>query len=340
MEPPNSAQCLICRTSAAVNSESPKAWLRYVCDTCGTYRASRREVSALRDGEILGDARQRARISALVRERTEVGQELLLIGDRSKWPAERPETPTTLEELLRDWPTEFGERIDRALRNLGRRSPELGAPLDLQRPDAIPLLFATSDTERNYMVDVLVQHGWVEHVAKRQSRLAAAGWTRLVELSRGRGDASKPAFVAMWFGKRDSTDSERDMKRVYDEGILPAIELAGYRGHRSDAAPHDDFIMMKILGDIRVAPFVVADFTGHRNGVYFEAGFARALGKTVIHTCRRNDFDDAHFDIKQINTIIWDTPEDLYEKLLAHIRGTLGDGPYEVGRVRGSSNHD
>lgn len=82
---------------------------------------------------------------------------------------------------------------------------------------------------------------------------------------------------------------------------------------------------------IRVAPFVVADFTGNRGGVYFEAGFARGLNIPVIHTCRKSRFDAAHFDIQQINTIVWEQPEELDEMLLHRIRGTLGEGRSMLG---------
>ena len=74
---------------------------------------------------------------------------------------------------------------------------------------------------------------------------------------------------------------------------------------------------------IRAAPFVVADFTGNRNGVYFEAGYARAIGNTVIHTCRTKHFAKAHFDIKQINTLTWDEPEDLFKKLVKRLKQEL-----------------
>ena len=61
----------------------------------------------------------------------------------------------------------------------------------------------------------------------------------------------------------------------------------------------------KILADISRAQFVVADFTHHPNGVYFEAGFALGLGKLVIWRCRLDEFrpDRVHFDTQPYNHI-------------------------------------
>jgi nucleoside 2-deoxyribosyltransferase len=92
--------------------------------------------------------------------------------------------------------------------------------------------------------------------------------------------------------------------------------------------------MDKILGDIRMAPFVVADFTGHRNGVYLEAGFARGLGLPVIHTCRSDELDNAHFDTAQLNHVVWTTPDELRSKLFHRIAGTIGLGPQKNGDSR------
>jgi len=132
----------------------------------------------------------------------------------------------------------------------------------------------------------------------------------------------------MWFGDDSSNESRAFMQDLYENHVRSAIENAGYHCDRVDLIPHNDFIMDKVLGMIRLAPFVVADYTGNRNGVYFEAGFARGLGIPVIHTCRADHFERAHFDIKQINTITWSEPEELAEKLYHRIAGTLGLGPY------------
>ena len=118
------------------------------------------------------------------------------------------------------------------------------------------------------------------------------------------------------------------MDALYLKAIEPAIVDAGYHVTRADIEPHNDFIMNQVLGDIRVAPFVVADFTGNRNGVYFEAGFARGLGITVINTSKRSAFENAHFDTKQLNHLLWNEPSELRVKLLQHIRGSIGEGPY------------
>ena len=61
--------------------------------------------------------------------------------------------------------------------------------------------------------------------------------------------------------------------------------------------------------------------------MYFEAGFALGLGLTVIPTCRANDVDELGFDIKHLNTLLWNTPAELAEGLNRRIRAVIGTGP-------------
>lgn len=108
----------------------------------------------------------------------------------------------------------------------------------------------------------------------------------------------------------------------------PAIAGAGYKSIRIDLVEHNEYIMDRVIGEIRRAPFLVADFTGHRNGVYYEAGFARGIGIPVIHCCRADVLIKAHFDTKQLNHVQWTTHQELKERLLNRIKATIGMGPY------------
>ena len=72
---------------------------------------------------------------------------------------------------------------------------------------------------------------------------------------------------------------------------------------------------------------MVADFTGNRGGVYYEAGFAGGLGIPVIWIVHEDDLDDVHFDTRQYNHITYSTPEELRDKLKARILATIQTSP-------------
>ena len=275
--------------------------------------------------------------------------------------------PIDLDELLSRWPQTVSERLDRVLCNIARLSPTGGHVVTFPRHDiarlsptgghvetfprhdesTLGILFASTEEEAFYHVSALTDLGRLEKVPGSSSgdsfRLTPAGWDRFVQLTRGSSSPENPVFVAMWFGVKENKEpndmTTEQMTGIYMEGIKPAVERAGYRVSRVDLEEFNDSIMDKVFGDIRAAPFVVADFTGHRNGVYLEAGFARGLGRPVIQTCAESHFGKAHFDTRHLNHICWKDRSDLQERLLQRIRGTIGVGPYSAASSAGCHAH-
>ena len=118
--------------------------------------------------------------------------------------------------------------------------------------------------------------------------------------------------------------------RMHDLGIYPALVDAGYRPFRIDREEHNDRIDDRILSEIRRSGLLIADFTGHRAGVYFEAGFAKGLGLPVIWTVREEELKDTHFDTRQYNHVTWTSPTELREKLFNRVTASLERAPRRV----------
>ena len=113
------------------------------------------------------------------------------------------------------------------------------------------------------------------------------------------------------------------MKEICDKYIFPAIEQTGFKPIRIDNKEHNNDINDEIIGEIRSSKFIVADFTGSRGGVYYEAGFAYGFNIQVIHTCKKDHLKNVHFDINHRNIIVWETGEELYKGLLNRIKATI-----------------
>jgi nucleoside 2-deoxyribosyltransferase len=123
------------------------------------------------------------------------------------------------------------------------------------------------------------------------------------------------AFVATWF--------HTDLDDVWENGLKPALQETGYEPLRIDRIEHNEKIDDRIIAEIRNSGLLVADFTGHRGGVYFEAGFAMGLGMPIIRTCRDTDIKELHFDTRQYGHVVWTDVSDLKEKLINRINATL-----------------
>jgi hypothetical protein len=211
--------------------------------------------------------------------------------------------------------TPFTRKRDKLLELLASRSKP-GEPVRIDSQYDPPLVDAVSPAELNLLLEHLNELGYLREAKERSLYiLRPKAWERLESASASGGIQGR-CFVAMSF--------HESLKDAYEQGIYPAIkEDCKLEPVRVDLVHHNEKICDKILVELRLCQFMVADFTRQPTGVYFEAGFAMGLGRPVIWMCQEDDLNNLHFDTRQYNHIIWQMPKDLREKLADRIRATI-----------------
>lgn len=129
-------------------------------------------------------------------------------------------------------------------------------------------------------------------------------------------DAVGHVFISMPMNK-DKCSFVEDIR----DGINTALNNTGNNAYFLDKDTHSKNICNVMMERIHNCKFLVADLSTQNPGVYYEAGYAKALGKTVIFTCNNTDFNDVHFDVKQTQIVFWDDKNDLSDKLTNQING-------------------
>lgn len=125
---------------------------------------------------------------------------------------------------------------------------------------------------------------------------------------------SKKVFCALNFTK--------ELKDIFDKKIQEAINEIGFEYKRISSKDNDvnTKICDKVISEIKSSRFVIADFTGQRNAVYFEAGYAMGMDIPVIWTCKKDEVDKLSFDTRQYPHILWETAEDLASQIKDRLR--------------------
>ena len=128
---------------------------------------------------------------------------------------------------------------------------------------------------------------------------------------------SKQVFAAFYFSE--------EIKEIFDTQVRKAVEECGltYARVSSSTTAHDTTINDEIIAMIKSSRIVIADFTDHRNSVYFEAGYALGMKLPLIWTCRSDHADKLSFDTRQYPHILWDTADDLQQQLINRIKAIL-----------------
>lgn len=133
---------------------------------------------------------------------------------------------------------------------------------------------------------------------------------------------SNQIFVAMMFSD--------EMDDFYDQAYKPVAEDMGYTTMRIDRKDYTGLIIEEIESEIKNSIAVIADLTGNRGGVYYEAGIARGLQLCnhtlkLILTCQKDFFDkeSVHFDLRGNNIVLYQDIKDLKEKLSDKLKNIL-----------------
>lgn len=291
-------QCSLCATDCTrtLRDDAPNTY-RVQCPACKVYY-----VDVLFEPQLRAlDESTRYRLCAVSRDSYDNGHSIEI-------------DATNCEELssrARRW-TRLTDGVDRLLLELSRHALGRRDPVNFNPAVDFPLISARGRKETDDLILFATELGYLQ---ASPFRIAFKGWQRVEELETTNPN-SRQAFVAMWF--------DESLLDVYKYGFKPAIESSNYfTAVRVDALEYNDGVDDRIIAEIRRSSFLVADFTGNRPSVYFEAGYALGLGLSVIWTCRDDFVDKLHFDVRQKNHVTWAGHDELREKLDRRVRATV-----------------
>jgi len=273
------------------------------CPRCGEFKLSGTAFSLIRQAT---GKDKRAILSGWVRNQNRTGAVPII-------------TSVNLEQVLNSPLPTVAERAMFLLLEAERGLTGLGDRFDIREPRFLAATYSQSYDDVNFLLQMLSDQGYAEATTLAGGcEILPGGYVYLDEL-RGNTSTSINGFVAMSF--------HEDLSEYYSNGFQVGIIGAGYEPIRMDRIEHINRIDDEIIRQINSSKFLVADFTEHKGGVYFEAGYAMGKNLPIFWTCRKTDMKELHFDIRQFNCIGWETAEELAERLAARIEAVLGRGP-------------
>jgi nucleoside 2-deoxyribosyltransferase len=246
------------------------------------------------------------------------------------------DSPEELKNIIlsNPGPRDLPERVRKVLGQICNGIKNIGRGLDIAFYRDAYLFWCHNKEELKRIIAILAEEGYIkineggrivnpngDHFSNLNDStvfLAAKGIDISPEFNR-QNNSSK-CFIAMSFNET--------LNNLVDEVFKPAAEEAGnFIAFRIDHKEHNDNIDDHIIVEIKESRFIIADLTGQKQGVYWEAGFAEGLGKKVIYTCRKDEIDGkkVHFDLNHRNIIVWEEKElnVFKQRLVDRIKATI-----------------
>ena len=307
-------KCILCDYDAQIEGLGTlNSQYRYVCPNCGTFLVSDQF-------KTLYDRLPNNILSGYARELFDDGKQAYFTLDSVDAVYDSPAIPQSPVD-----------KLDKLLLWYYKQSDIFGKYIKLSEAPAI--CYAVNKAELESLYGLVIDK-YLLRFAKggnlfngnQSVYLSFQGHQQCKELLTNKRRTTN-AFVAMWFSD--------EVSGAYSAAIAPAIEECGFRPVRVDNVEHNNDITDEIIAGIKDSRFIVADMTGYRGGVYYEAGFARGLEIPVIFTCRKDWFngekdsdgktikEKIHFDINHQNIIVWETEDYLKKRIVDRIRATI-----------------
>ena len=111
---------------------------------------------------------------------------------------------------------------------------------------------------------------------------------------------------------------------IYKFGIKGAAEDAGAYAERIDEQIFSEGILDRVFNQINKSDVIVADMTGRNPNVFYEVGYAHALGKIVLLLTQKAD--DIPFDLKHHQHIVYGgSIEVLKSQLISRISWAINE---------------
>lgn len=123
----------------------------------------------------------------------------------------------------------------------------------------------------------------------------------------------KTLFVLMPFKK--------ELDDHYKYGIIGSAKKFGLKCVRADEIEHNSDILEEITDYIKKATIIVAEVSDHNPNVFYEIGYAHALGIEPILIAKKGS--KIPFDLQSYNHIIYSSISSLEEKLSKRIKSLV-----------------
>ncbi|HHW89869.1 MAG TPA: hypothetical protein GX745_03065 [Clostridiales bacterium] len=313
--------CPMCHNEVAIEDSSYSGHKRTNCPVCGEYYFAQ---------HFFDNAK--ITVCAYIYNAIKNNDIIPIFTDQVKLsePIDSNMALVTPDILLGYFPKNLSELIDQTVLNIAFYIKTIGAKINYiyltnisdrqyaRKSALLKTLFCVYDNNLD-QVSILLKHleklGYIEPLARGVFSLTLSfqGWMRVEKLQNNTRALNQAYLIA------SSKDSMKECRNKMKKAMTDLGFLAKFSDETFYAKP----VTREIFYELRRSKIVIADLTYYKPHVYYETGYAEALKKPVIYTCKNGYYVKRQFDIIHNNTIKWETTNQLYKALINRVSATL-----------------
>jgi nucleoside 2-deoxyribosyltransferase len=234
------------------------------------------------------------------------------------------------EHLLDLYPKNLSELIDQSVLNIAFFIKKIGVKINniyltnvidrqyARKSALMKTLFCVYDNNVE-QVSILLKHleklGYIEplSVGVFTLTLSFKGWLRVEKLQNNASTINQALLIAS--PREEMVECRNILKQVVsDLNLIPKF---------SDESKYSKPVTSETFYEIRRSKIVIADLTYYKPHFYYETGYAEALKRPVIYTCKQGYSIKRQLDIIHNSLIKWESPEQLRNALTIRVAAQL-----------------
>jgi hypothetical protein len=299
-------KCILCDGNAVISRQENASRTIYNCPYCGVFVISdpvEKEVKA-----------NRYKLASFLVNRHLSGSNDIVLISLENTTKDKGYVHMNVEQIVREFPQSVVMRTKLALKNLVNESEYPGAELRIENQSQGPIFylehvnfeamsFAISTLERRELITVSYKGS---SFFPCTIVVTPEGWDMVsaMETDTAHQDA---ALVAL--------SGANDYAPEYVKNATSVCRSNGYRLLEYPCFSGDIKIGHRLFAEIRASRFVICDVSDASPETYFVVGMARALGKTLILTCRTKDRKKLRLDTEHVTVLFWEDMVQLDDEL-------------------------
>jgi hypothetical protein len=227
-----------------------------------------------------------------------------------------------VDQIVREFPQSVVMRNKLALKNLVKKSEYPGAELRIENLSQGPIFYLENVNfeAMSFAISALEREGFLTVNYHGSSFfpctvvVTAEGWD-MVSAMETDAEHQDAALIAL--------SGQSYYAPEYLRAATKACRSNGYRVLEYPCYSEDSMIGHRLFATVRIGRFVICDVSDLSPETYFVVGMAKALGKTLILTCRARDRKELKLNVEHMTVLFWENTDDLTDTLASAIQAMV-----------------